>query len=196
MAAKRKAIGKKTRFEIFKRDGFTCQYCGAHPPEAVLHIDHITPVADGGQNDMDNLVTSCDHCNLGKGATSLDSVPASLSARAEQVAEREEQVRGYAEVMAAKRERIHQQAWDVADVFVDQFSLDGIRKDWLQSIKQFVEKIGVSDCLMAMDKAVAYKPWSKDQAFRYFCGICWNIDREGTSPVGATQSSSTRRGMR
>ena len=33
--AERKPISKKTRFEIFKRDGFSCRYCGAHPPEAV-----------------------------------------------------------------------------------------------------------------------------------------------------------------
>lgn len=48
MAAPRKAISKKTRFDVFKRDGFTCQYCGAHPPEVVLHIDHIIAVAEGG----------------------------------------------------------------------------------------------------------------------------------------------------
>ncbi|SEJ55274.1 HNH endonuclease [Frateuria terrea] len=181
MAGKRKPLSKRTRFEVFKRDSFTCQYCGSHPPEAVLHVDHIVPVAEGGQNDMDNLVTACDHCNLGKGAVSLQSVPASLSARAAEVAEREEQVRGYAEVMAAKRERIHEQAWDIADIFVEQFRLDGIRKDWLQSIKQFVEKIGVAECIRAMEIATARKPYSRQQCFSYFCGICWNIVREGGS---------------
>lgn len=44
----RKAISKKTRFEVFKRDRFTCQYCGATPPGVLLHIDHIHPVAEGG----------------------------------------------------------------------------------------------------------------------------------------------------
>ena len=68
MATKRKAISKKTRFEVFKRDGFTCQYCGAHPPQAILHVDHIVPVAEGGGNEDTNLVTACDHCNLGKAA--------------------------------------------------------------------------------------------------------------------------------
>ncbi|GAA0696228.1 HNH endonuclease signature motif containing protein [Dyella marensis] len=180
-SAKRKQLSKRIRFEVFKRDSFACQYCGAHPPETVLHVDHIVPVADGGQNDMDNLVTSCDTCNLGKGAISLQSVPASLESRAADVAEREEQIRGYAEVMAAKRERIHDQAWDVADIFIDHFRLDGIRKDWLQSIKQFVEKIGVDECIRAMEIAVARKAYSKGPCFMYFCGICWNIVREGSS---------------
>jgi hypothetical protein len=65
---------KKLRFEIFKRDSFVCQYCGSHPPKAILHVDHIVPVADGGENDEDNLTTSCAACNLGKGARSLKDV--------------------------------------------------------------------------------------------------------------------------
>ena len=70
----RKAISKKTRFEIFKRDGFTCQYCGKQPPEAVLVIDHINPVANGGDNDILNLITSCEICNQGKGARLLERI--------------------------------------------------------------------------------------------------------------------------
>ena len=72
--AKRKAIPKKVRFEIFKRDKFTCQYCGKQPPEVVLVIDHINPVALGGDNDEMNLITSCESCNQGKGANSLDQI--------------------------------------------------------------------------------------------------------------------------
>ena len=177
--AKRKAISKKVRFEVFKRDSFTCQYCGAHPPQAVLHVDHIVPVAEGGGNEDTNLVTACDNCNLGKAANSLESIPASLSSRAAEVAEREAQLRGYSEVMAAMRQRIDDDCWEVANIFVDQFQLDGIRKDWFQSIRQFVEKIGVHECIRAMELAASRKPYSREQCFRYFCGICWNLVREG-----------------
>lgn len=179
MAAKRKAISKKARFEVFKRDSFTCQYCGAHPPKAILHVDHIIPVVDGGGNEQSNLVTACDHCNLGKGANSLDSVPVSLASRAAEVAEREAQIRGYSEVMAAQRERVEDDCWDVAEIFTGHFRLSGIRKDWFQSIRQFVEKIGSHECIRAMEIATARKPHSREQCFRYFCGICWNIVREG-----------------
>lgn len=68
---KRKPIGKKLRFEIFKRDAFTCQYCGKSAPDIILHIDHINPIVGGGDNDLLNLVTSCVDCNLGKGARRL-----------------------------------------------------------------------------------------------------------------------------
>ena len=63
---KRKSISKKTRFEVFKRDSFTCQYCGAKAPDAILEIDHLNPVKHGGDNDLLNLITSCFVCNRGK----------------------------------------------------------------------------------------------------------------------------------
>lgn len=68
---KRKSTGKRLRFEVFKRDAFTCQYCGAQPPDVVLVIDHIHPVADGGDNDPLNLITACEACNQGKADKAL-----------------------------------------------------------------------------------------------------------------------------
>ena len=59
----RKAIPKSVRFEVFKRDKFTCQYCGASAPDVILEIDHIRPVSKGGTNDILNLVTACRDCN-------------------------------------------------------------------------------------------------------------------------------------
>ena len=70
----RKSTGKRLRFEIFKRDGFTCQYCGAQPPEAVLVIDHIKPVSEGGDNDPLNLITACESCNQGKSNKLLNNL--------------------------------------------------------------------------------------------------------------------------
>ena len=66
MAMERKSLSKKLRFEIFKRDQFTCQYCGQQPPDVVLEVDHIMPVSKGGDNDEMNLVTACFDCNRGK----------------------------------------------------------------------------------------------------------------------------------
>ena len=62
----RKPLSKAVRFEVFKRDKFTCQYCGASAPEVLLEVDHIKPVAKGGTDDMLNLVTACRACNRGK----------------------------------------------------------------------------------------------------------------------------------
>jgi 5-methylcytosine-specific restriction endonuclease McrA len=60
------------RFEIFKRDGFRCTYCGASATAgAVLQVDHIKPKAAGGTDDPTNLTTSCDDCSGGKAARKL-----------------------------------------------------------------------------------------------------------------------------
>ena len=70
--SKRKGISKSLRFEVFKRDSFKCQYCGRTPPEVILEVDHVVPVAEGGDNDPINLITSCKDCNRGKSAKRLD----------------------------------------------------------------------------------------------------------------------------
>lgn len=79
----RKAISKTTRFEVFKRDKFTCQYCGAKAPEAILHVDHIDPVAKGGGNEIMNLLTACAGCNSGKRDKKLSDQSAVQKQRAE-----------------------------------------------------------------------------------------------------------------
>lgn len=175
--AERKPISKKRRFEVFKRDGFTCAYCGSTPPKVILHVDHIHPVALGGGNDPDNLVTSCLECNLGKGKTPLASVPESLSAKAALVQEREDQLSAFSETMRKAKARKLADAWEVADVIMIGFGDDSIRKDWLKSIESFVEQLGVVCVVDAMEIAVNRKN-SKSAAFKYFCGICWNKVRE------------------
>jgi 5-methylcytosine-specific restriction endonuclease McrA len=56
---------KLTKREIFRRDNYTCQYCGAKPQ--VLTVDHIIPRRLGGKASWDNLVTACPSCNHRKG---------------------------------------------------------------------------------------------------------------------------------
>ena len=89
---KRKALPKGVRFDVFKRDKFTCQYCGVKAPEAILHVDHITPVAAGGTNDVMNLITACYDCNLGKGAKQLadNSVAEKRRKQADELQDRRE----------------------------------------------------------------------------------------------------------
>lgn len=54
------------RFSVLERDKFTCQYCGQSAPDARLEVDHINPVSNGGNDNEDNLITSCYACNRGK----------------------------------------------------------------------------------------------------------------------------------
>lgn len=178
MQTKRKALSKKTRFEVFKRDGFKCVYCGAHPPEEILHVDHVHPVADGGGNEIDNLVTACLPCNLGKGARALDDIPQTLKEKAADVAEREAQLLGYQKVLEAKRERIEDELWRVADVIQTNASEYGMNRQWCESIKRFNHRLGVHQVLDAAEIARAQHPFGGKRTFLYFCGVCWNRVRQ------------------
>lgn len=86
----RAPLSKKIRFEVFKRDSFTCQYCGRTAPDVILHVDHIHPIFNGGDNEIINLITSCQPCNLGKGKRELDddSIIKKQKAQLEQLNER------------------------------------------------------------------------------------------------------------
>jgi 5-methylcytosine-specific restriction endonuclease McrA len=57
-----------TRFNVFLRDGFTCQYCEARRPAPELTFDHVGPRARGGRTSWENVVTACGSCNLRKGS--------------------------------------------------------------------------------------------------------------------------------
>lgn len=91
---KRQSINKKLRFEVFKRDNFTCQYCGRKAPDIVLNVDHIVPVSKGGTNELLNLTTSCFDCNNGKRDVPLNdaSVLNKQRLQLEQLQERREQI--------------------------------------------------------------------------------------------------------
>ncbi len=64
---KRPSISKSVRFRVFRRDVFTCQYCGAQAPDVPLEVDHKLALANGGRHCYENFVTACRDCNQGKG---------------------------------------------------------------------------------------------------------------------------------
>jgi hypothetical protein len=119
----RKSIGKRVRFEVFKRDSFTCQYCGQKAPEVVLEVDHISPVAGGGSDDIVNLVTACRGCNAGKSDKRLsDSSAVEKSrAQAEDIQERRRQLEMIAE-------------WHRSLMGVEDHAVDQLEKLWLECI--------------------------------------------------------------
>ena len=56
------------RRNIFKRDRYTCQYCGKRPAADELTIDHVLPRCRGGQSTWQNCVLACFGCNHRKAA--------------------------------------------------------------------------------------------------------------------------------
>src|SRR6185503_5116677 len=109
------ALSVRTRFEVFKRDEFTCQYCGRRSPDVVLECDHITAVCNGGSDDPINLITSCWDCNHGKSGVPLAEVLTGEDPhdRAVILLERERQLQEYNEVLANERARREADAWEL-----------------------------------------------------------------------------------
>lgn len=190
-AAAQKSTGKRQRFEVFKRDGFKCAYCGRSPPEVLLHVDHVIPKAKGGSDDPTNLVTACQDCNLGKAAVPLSVVAPSLQKQADEAKERAEQVAAYSASLAevrAERERIALALWGelTAALAVPAKPLPSD----LRTLRTFLEKLAPDDIRQAIeitaraaDRSPALRPRvsngkaEMDPAFRYFCGVCWRTIR-------------------
>ena len=57
-----------TRFNVFLRDQWTCQYCGDQFRTHELTFDHVIPRSRGGKTSWGNIVTACQECNLQKGS--------------------------------------------------------------------------------------------------------------------------------
>jgi len=57
---------RENRIKVFERDAYKCRYCGKQLTRFTCTLDHVTPVAAGGTNGLDNLVTACLGCNSRK----------------------------------------------------------------------------------------------------------------------------------
>lgn len=67
-----------SRRNIYKRDGYICQYCGSRPGSLELSIDHLIPRSQGGKSTWENCVLACTDCNARKANRSLDWAGMSL----------------------------------------------------------------------------------------------------------------------
>jgi hypothetical protein len=173
--AKRKSLTKKTRFEVFKRDGFQCQYCGRSAPDVVLQADHITPVSKGGDNDILNLITSCEDCNAGKSDRELDddSILAKQRAQLQGLNERREQL----EMMLKWREGL---------ASVQDMSVEAVKErfaavvpgwfitDATKDIKKLLRKYPLNDVLDAVETAAeSYVRMHGEKATRETAELAW-----------------------
>lgn len=179
MAEKRKALSKSTRFEVFKRDKFTCQYCGRMAPDVILEVDHIKPVAEGGKNTMLNLITSCRDCNRGKGKKKLsdDSTLKKQQTELADLAEKREQM----ELMLMWRESLLEFEREKVDIAVDAFTTytdfqpNEIGKARLSKLVREFDLPIVLDALeIAHSQYFEGDQWSAEKMLDKLGGICYN----------------------
>lgn len=80
--ARSRARGVKfSRSNVYRRDHFTCQYCGNAPGLASLTFDHVMPRARGGRTEWTNIVTACIECNARKADRTPDEAGMLLKTR-------------------------------------------------------------------------------------------------------------------
>lgn len=164
MTDNRIAVPPRLRFEVFKRDKFTCQYCGRKAPEAVLECDHITPIAGGGTNDILNLITSCKPCNGGKGAVPLSDT-AAIDKQHDMLADLEER-RQQIEMLLEWRDELQAARDDVVSRISDCMAeRSGYPPDeeGRSSIRKWLKEFSVEEIVGALDTACdTYLRWDGD----------------------------------
>jgi hypothetical protein len=182
--AKRKEISTRTRFEIFKRDQFTCQYCGKKAPDVILNVDHIKPVSDGGTNHLLNLTTSCQACNGGKSDKLLsDSSAVERSrAQAELTEERRQQIKLMAEwqielaQMNPELDAVNQ----ALQVISKGHTLTEIGK---KNMRKLLREFSVQEIIEAL--AIAWDQYTPDVALSKVGGIAQNLKIQREDPEHA-----------
>lgn len=193
---KRKGISKRTRFEIFKRDQFTCQYCGGKPPAVILWVDHILAVSAGGDNERDNLAPSCDRCNQGKSDVPLEQVVKSLAETLKVEKEKSEQMAIYNEWLKELRLARSDDFYLVSDAIVEcsgddpeKIEIAGKRSI---SVRTILKHLPVQRVLEAIEIAHSRFNFKTDgyTTFRYFCGCCWRMIREQEPTVPDSEQTN------
>lgn len=181
MAEKRKPISKKIRFEVLKRDSFRCQYCGRSidNPDVILEVDHIIPVAEGGDNSIMNLITSCRKCNRGKGARKLSDETALVKQKKmlDEIQARKETIEMMAQWKAELMQETERMVIAVED-YVQAISGYTLTDYGKQKIRRLISQFGYSDVYectqIAFDKYYFGDDNSWDKAFGKIGGICYN----------------------
>ena len=179
MSKDRKPTSKRMRFEVFKRDNFECQYCGSKPPKVPLEIDHIIPVSKNGKTTKDNLITACFDCNRGKSNIELDDIPRPLIETIERKKIAQLQYLDYKKILKKEQKIIKEEINTIELVYSSSFNEYCFTDKFKVTVKNFIKKLDVVIVEDAMETACVKIYYDEQKVLKYFCGICWNIIKEG-----------------
>lgn len=182
--ARRKALSKAVRFEVFKRDSFKCQYCGRSAPDVILEADHIDPVSKGGGDDLANLVTSCFDCNRGKAGRKLSDTSVAAKSRAQlaELQERRDQIDMMLEWRSGLRNLDDDTVTKLESFWAKATNTSGLNEYALGLLRKLLKQFTVAEIAAAMDVAVDQYEDVSD-AFHAIGGIC-RVAREETEDPG------------
>lgn len=163
------AISKRLRFEILRRDGFCCRYCGASAENTRLVVDHVLPESLGGKTDPSNLVAACHDCNAGKASTHPDDQVVA------DVAEAAARWKAAMEQAAAELTATDNELSSLIDDFDSTWTQHGGHAyrpdDWAKSIETFLAAGLTGEKIEELVLVTFSTP--RSAYWRYFCGCCW-----------------------
>lgn len=179
---RRKGLTKKTRFEVFKRDSFTCQYCGKKAPDVILEVDHIEPASKGGTNDIMNLITSCFDCNRGKGGRKLSDK--STVEKQRQQMEMLNEKRLQFEMLVMWKNELKEERKVQLNMLVNMFAEEAgvnLDEDDIKQIKSLLYRFEFSIIYDAAEIAtIQYIQYGSEywlkKALKKLGGICYNLE--------------------
>ena len=191
--AKRKGLSIKIRFEVFKRDSFTCQYCGQKAPDVLLELDHIDPVSKGGANDILNLITSCKGCNRGKSNRTLadSAVLDKRRQQLEELQERKEQIEMMFEWQKGLLDLNDEVVSKLANFWSEQVPGYHLNENGIKGLKKLNKRFEVDEIMAAIKIAAEhYLEYGQDGptkesvecAWRRVGGICNTRRQEKNNP--------------
>jgi hypothetical protein len=168
------AVSRRLRFEVLKRDNYTCRYCGAKAPDVTLTVDHVIPTTLGGGDEPNNLVTACQPCNAGKSSVAPESslvedvdAAALLWAKA---MERANAIR--AKELGDLDDHLRQFDAVWRQGLTGQFDY-GRPYNWDQSVEAFLRHGLTLDDLKRSVLVAFTASIPVGRVWRYFCGCCW-----------------------
>jgi len=175
------AVTKRLRFEILRRDGHACRYCGRAAPDVRLTIDHVRPEALGGTDEPENLVTACIDCNAGKSSVPADAMQ--VAAVAESAVRWAAAIKRVADMRMLDTTRYDNDIaqfvaqWDTYTYEAEKVVLERrtVPKDdsWELDVRRFLA-LGLPTQKMLDFIVVAMKKDLRHaDTWRYFCGCCW-----------------------
>lgn len=168
-------VSRRLRYEVLRRDGYTCRYCGAKAPDVTLTVDHVLAVALGGGDEPNNLVTACADCNAGKSSTTADAaLIEDVDATALLFGKAMERA---AEIRRSQESNLVEQVRRFGDEWEAYITNSGSRipmdSGWENSIARFIAAGLTSDDLRHLTAVAMSSKASFGGVWKYFCGCCW-----------------------
>lgn len=186
-------VSKRVRFEVLRRDGYTCRYCRSK--DNPLTIDHVMPVALGGSDDPSNLVAACKDCNSGKSSAAPDA--ALVADVSDDSIRWAAAMKRAAEIAAAKRAsdaatltHFKEHIWETwTYTYQGKKRTVELPSDWEHAIlRQLDAGLSMDDLAAAVDTTMRAR-WVNSDEFRYFMGVCKRVLAERISAAHAILSA-------